>query len=252
MTQRIVLITGGSRGLGRSAALHLADRGHDIILTYRSQADAANDVVADIQARGRTAVALALDTAATDTFADFIARVTSALSQTWGRTTLDALINNAGMGLHEPFASTREDQFDAIMNTHVKGPFFLTQKLLPLIANEGRILNVSSGLARFSLPGMSAYAAAKGAIEVLTRYQAQELAERGIRVNVIAPGAIATDFNNATVRDNADASAMVSAMTALGRPGEPEEIGSAMAMLLSDDAGWINGQRIEASGGMRL
>lgn len=252
MTQRIILITGGSRGLGKSAALHLAQRGHDIVLTYQSREDAAQETVAEIEQRGRKAVALQLDAGASDTFADFTALLKTTLADTWQRDTVDGLINNAGMGLHEPFASTSEAQFDAIMATHVKGPFFLTQQLLPLIADEGRILNVSSGLARFSIPGSSAYGAAKGAVEVLTRYMAAELADRGIRVNVIAPGAIETDFSGGMVRDNATVNARVSSSTALGRPGKPDEIGSAMAMLLSDDAGWINGQRIEASGGMNL
>lgn len=252
MDNRIILITGGSRGLGRSAALHLAERSHDILLTYQSRDDAAQQTVAEIEQLGRKAVALQLDAGAAETFADFAAAIKKTLADTWQRDTFDGLINNAGMALHEPFANTSEAQFDAIMAAHVKGPFFLTQHLLALLADESRILNVSSGLARFSIPGSSAYAAAKGAIEVLTRYMAAELAERGIRVNVIAPGAIATDFSGGMVRDNAQANAMVSSITALGRPGTPDEIGSAMAMLLSDDARWINGQRIEASGGMRL
>ncbi|GAB3672345.1 SDR family NAD(P)-dependent oxidoreductase [Salinisphaera aquimarina] len=249
---RITLITGGSRGLGKSAALHLAERGHDLIITYRSQQAEAEAVVAAVEALGRRAVALPLDVGQTRSFAEFVSTVRGVLADTWQRETLDGLLNNAGMSLHEPFATTTEAQFDAIIDAHLKGPFFLTQSLLPLIADNGRILNVSSGLARFSMKGSSVYGAAKGAIEVLTRYLAAELAERGIRVNVIAPGAIATDFSGGMVRDNPEVNAFVSSITALGRPGEPEEIGSAMAMLLSEDARWINGQRIEASGGMHL
>lgn len=248
----LILMTGGSRGLGKNAALQLAERGYDIVLTYRSQRAEADAVVADIEARGQRAAALPLDVGQSATFADFAATLKQTLADIWQRETLDGLVNNAGMGLHEPFASTTEAQFDAIVDVHFKGPFFLTQQLLPLIADNGRILNISSGLARFSMPGASAYGAAKGAIEVLTRYLATELAERGIRVNVLAPGAIATDFNGGTVRDNADVNAFVSSVTALGRPGEADDIGRAMAMLLSEDATWINGERVEASGGMFL
>ncbi|MGN8198796.1 SDR family NAD(P)-dependent oxidoreductase [Salinisphaera sp. RV14] len=249
---QIILITGGSRGLGRSAALHLADRGHDIILTYRSQKEAAETAVAAIQAKGPKAVALPLDVGQARHFVAFAATVKRVLAQTWQRETFDGLLNNAGIAMHEPFASTTEEQFDAVIDTHLKGPYFLTQRLLPLLADGGRILNVSSGLARFSMPGTSIYGAAKGAVEVLTRYLATELAERQIRVNTIAPGAIATDFSGGRVRDNPEVNAYVSSITALGRPGRADEIGSAMAMLLSDDARWINGERIEASGGMRL
>lgn len=248
----IILITGGSRGLGRSAALHLAERGHDVVLTYRSRQADAEAVVAEIEAAGRRAVALPLDVSRSDTFADFAAELQRVLAETWQRETFDGLLNNAGISMHEPFASTSEEQFDAVIDTHLKGPYFLTQTLLGLIADGGRILNVSSGLARFSMPGTSIYGAAKGAVEVLTRYLATELAERGIRVNTIAPGAIATDFSGGLVRDNPEVNAYVSSITALGRPGEADEIGSAMAMLLSADARWINGERIEASGGMRL
>lgn len=249
---QIILITGGSRGLGRSAALHLADRGQDIILTYRSQKEAADTAVAAIQAKGRKAVALPLDIGQAKHFAAFAATVKRVLAQTWQRETFDGLLNNAGIAMHEPFASTTEEQFDAVIDTHLKGPYFLTQRLLPLLADGGRILNVSSGLARFSMPGTSIYGAAKGAVEVLTRYLATELAERQIRVNTIAPGAIATDFSGGMVRDNPEVNAYVSSITALGRPGRADEIGSAMAMLLSEDARWISGERIEASGGMRL
>ncbi|WP_423822066.1 SDR family oxidoreductase [Salinisphaera sp. SPP-AMP-43] len=248
----IILITGGSRGLGRSAALHLAERGHDVVITYRAQKADADAVVAEVESKGRKAVALALDVSDSHTFAEFANTLRSVLANHWQRETFDGLLNNAGMALHEPFVSTTEAQFDAVIDAHVKGPYFLTQQLLGLIADGGAILNVSSGLARFSMAGTSVYGAAKGAVEVLTRYLATELAERRIRVNVIAPGAIATDFGNGRVRDNPETNAYVASITALGRPGQPDEIGSAMAMLLSEEARWINGERIEASGGMRL
>lgn len=249
---KIVLITGGSRGLGRSAALHLADRGHDLIITWQNQESAAQDVIAQIQKAGRRAIALQLDVGSSTSFPAFANSVRQNLDEHWHRQHLDALINNAGGGLHASFAETTEAQFDQVMKVHLKGTFFLTQALLPLIADGGQILNVSSGLARFCVPGSGAYGAMKGAVEVLTRYLAQELGERRIRANVIAPGAIATDFSGSMVRDNPGVNAQVAAMTALGRAGVPEDIGRAMAMLISDDSRWINGQRIEVSGGMRL
>ena len=249
-TPRIALITGASRGLGRSAALQLAARGMDVILTYQRQADAAAQVVAQIEALGRKAVALPLDVADTHQFAGFAQQLEAALAHTWGRSQFDALVNNAGMGIHAAFADTTEAQFDQLLNTHLKGPFFLTQTLLPLLADGGSILNVSSGLTRFSLPGYAAYAAMKGGIEVLSRYQAKELGARGIRVNTLAPGAIETDFGGGAVRDNAQLNAFVASQTALGRVGLPDDIGQVVASLLADESGWINAQRIEASGGM--
>jgi NAD(P)-dependent dehydrogenase (short-subunit alcohol dehydrogenase family) len=250
MNQKIALITGGSRGLGRSAALKLAQQDVDIILSYRSKREQAEAVVAEIAATGRRAVALPLDAAVVAGFGDFAHAVRRALADNWQRDSFDYLVNNAGIGIHAPFAETSEAQFDELCNIHLKGVFFLTQKLLPLIADGGRILNVSSGLARFALPGYGAYAAMKGGIEVLTRYLAKELGARGIAVNVIAPGAIETDFGGGTVRDNAQVNAFVASQTALGRVGQPDDIGGAIAMLLSDGSRWINGQRIEASGGM--
>ena len=252
MTRKIALITGGSRGLGRSAALHLAAQGVDVIVTYRNQAGEAAAVVAEAERRGARAAALALDTGVIASFADFAVALRTVLRERWQREQFDFLVNNAGMGLHAGFAETTEAQFDALVNVHFKGVFFLTQTLLPLIADGGRILNVSSGLARFSLPGMSAYAAMKGAVEVLTRYLAKELGARKITANVIAPGAIETDFAGGMVRDDPQMNAAVAAQTALGRVGLPDDIGGAIAALLSEGTGWINGQRIEASGGVQL
>ena len=248
----LVLITGGSRGLGRSAALTLADHGHDVIVTYHRNVDEAKAVVSEIAAKGRKAAALQLDTGDVSSFPDFVTTLRRALDGEWGRDSFDALVNNAGVGIHKSFAETDEASFDMLMNIHFKGVFFLTQKLLPLIADGGRILNVSSGLARFSLPGMAAYGSMKGAIEVLTRYLAAELGPRRISVNVIAPGAIETDFGGGRVRDDAATNAQIAGNTALGRVGVPDDIGGAMAMLLAPESRWINGQRIEVSGGIYL
>jgi len=250
-THPITLITGGSRGLGAQMALDLARDGHDIVLTYREASAAANGVVARIQALGRRALALPLDVADTAAFLAFIDKLRAGLSA-WGAGQLDGLINNAGMGAHASFAETTPAQFEMLLNVHLKGPFFLTQALLPLLADGARILNISSGLARFAVPGYGAYAAMKGAMEVLTRYQAKELAGRGIRVNTLAPGAIATDFGGGAVRDNAELNRFVASVTALGRVGEAEDIGGAAAALMRPGAGWITGQRVEASGGMFL
>ena len=249
MTRQIALITGASRGLGRNAALQLAARGMDLILTYRSHATEATAVVADIDRLGGRAAALPLDVGMTATFGAFADAVRRQLSK-WGRERFDHLVNNAGSGVHAPFAGTTEGQFDELMNIHLKGPFFLTQALLPLIADGGRILNVSSGLTRFTVPGYAAYAAMKGGVEVLTRYQAKELGARGIRANTLAPGAIETDFGGGRVRNDKQLNAFVAAQTALGRAGLPDDIGGVVAALLADDTGWVNAQRIEASGGM--
>ncbi|MBZ9579472.1 SDR family NAD(P)-dependent oxidoreductase [Klebsiella quasivariicola] len=252
MTQRIALVTGGSRGLGKNAALKLAAKGTDILLTYHSNRQAALDVVAEIEQKGVKAAALALNVGDSSTFDAFASEVAQVLTQQWGRTTFDYLLNNAGIGLNVPFAETSEAQFDQLMNIQFKGPFFLTQRLLPLLQDGGRILNVSSGLARFALPGYAAYAAMKGAMEVLTRYQAKELGGRGISVNIIAPGAIETDFGGGVVRDNAEVNRHIAAQTALGRVGLPDDIGDAIAALLSDELAWMNAQRVEVSGGMFL
>ncbi|EIT70330.1 MULTISPECIES: SDR family NAD(P)-dependent oxidoreductase [Hydrocarboniphaga] len=248
-TTRIALITGGSRGLGRNAAIKLAEAGTDIVLTYRSQRAEAEAVIAEIAKLGRRAVALPLDVGVAASFGAFAEALRAELDKTWQRASFDYLLNNAGMGIHASFAETTEAQFDELMNAHLKGPFFLTQKLLPLIADGGRILNVSSGLARFSLPGYAAYATMKGGVEVLTRYMAKELGARGISVNTLAPGAIETDFGGGAVRDNAQLNAAIASQTALGRVGLPDDIGGVIAALLSPGTAWINAQRIEASGG---
>jgi NAD(P)-dependent dehydrogenase (short-subunit alcohol dehydrogenase family) len=249
---RIALVTGGSRGLGRSAALKLAEQGVDVILTYKSNRDEAQAVVRRIEELGRRAVALPLDVADSAGFGDFAARVKAALASTWQRERFDHLVNNAGTGAHASFAETTEAQFDQLVDVHLKATFFLTQKLLPLIADGGRIVNTSSGLARFTLPGYAAYAAMKGGIEVLTRYMAKELAARGIAVNTIAPGAIETDFGGGTVRDDREVNAQIAGVTAMGRVGLPDDIGGAVAALLSEGNRWVTGQRIEVSGGMML
>jgi NAD(P)-dependent dehydrogenase (short-subunit alcohol dehydrogenase family) len=248
----IALITGGSRGLGRSAALALAARGVDLILTYRTGQAQAQAVVAEAQSLGVRAVALPLDVADSASFAGFAEQVRAALREHWQRERFDYMVNNAGIGVHAAFADTTEAQFDQLMRVHLKGPFFLTQALLPLMADGGRILNLSSGLTRFALPGFAAYAAMKGAVEVLTRYLAKELGPRRIAVNVLAPGAIETDFGGGAVRDDAQLNAFIAAQTALGRAGRAEDIGTVVASLLSQDQGWVNAQRIEASGGMFL
>ncbi len=251
-TTPIVLVTGGSRGLGRNAALALARRGVDVILTYKSAEGEAHAAVREIEALGRRAVALQLDVGDSSSFAAFAGRVREALAQTWQRERFDYLLNNAGVGAHGSVAETSEEQFDLLYKVHLKGTFFLTQKLLPLIADGGRILNTSSGLARFSFPGYAAYAAMKGGIEVLSRYMAKELGPRGIAVNTIAPGAIETDFGGGAVRDNAALNAQVASVTAMGRVGLPDDIGNAVADILAGGTGWMTGQRIEVSGGMLL
>lgn len=252
MTRKIALITGASRGLGKSAALHLAAQGIDIIGTYHSAAAEAQAVVAQVEAIGGRAAMLQLDVSQSATFDAFVGQIDKLLKDVFAVDRFDFLINNAGVGTHASFVETTEAQFDQLVAIHVKAPFFLTQKLLPLINDGGRIINISSGLARFSLPGYAAYASMKGAVEVLSRYQAKELGPRGITVNTLAPGAIATDFGGGAVRDNTDVNAMVANNTALGRAGLPDDIGGAISILLADGSHWITGQRIEASGGMFL
>jgi NAD(P)-dependent dehydrogenase (short-subunit alcohol dehydrogenase family) len=252
MTTPIALVTGGSRGLGRSTALHLAARGVDVILTYHSNAAEAQAVVGQIEALGRRAVALQLDVGHSPSFAAFADALKKALAQGWQRERFDYLVNNAGVGHYAPFAEATEAQFDTLMNVHLKGPFFLTQKLLPLLNDGGRIVNISSGLTRFSLPGYAAYATMKGGVEVLTRYLAKELGARGIAVNTLAPGAIETDFGGGAVRDNAQLNSMIASQTALGRVGQPDDIGGAISALLQSDNRWVNAQRIEVSGGQSI
>lgn len=248
----IALITGGSRGLGRNTALSLARKGVDVVITYRSRADEAQAAVAEIEAASGRAAALPLDTGAVATFPAFVEELKRTLRETWQRERFDFLVNNAGIGLRKTIAETTEEEFDALMNVHLKGVFFLTQALLPLIEDGGRIINVSSGLARFSVPGSTAYAMMKGGVEVFTRYLAKELADRRITANTVAPGAIATDFNGGHVRDDADINRVVAGMTALGRAGVPDDVGPMIAALLSEDNRWVNAQRIEVSGGMNI
>lgn len=249
---KIALVTGGSRGLGRNTAEHLARRGADLILTYRTNRAEAEAVAAGITAMGRRAVALPLDTGDTRGFPAFAGAVAAALRDTWGTDSFDFLVNNAGIGIHAPFSETTAAQFDQLMNIHLKGVFFLTQQLLPQIADGGRIVMLSSGLARFALPGYSAYGTMKGAVEVLARYLATELGPRGISVNAVAPGAIETDFGGGVVRDNAEVNRFIAAQTALGRVGLPDDIGGAIADLLTGDFGWLTAQRIELSGGQSI
>jgi NAD(P)-dependent dehydrogenase (short-subunit alcohol dehydrogenase family) len=250
--QSVAVITGGSRGLGKSMALHLAERGVDSVITYRSGSKEARAVVTEIEGKGRKAVALPLDAADSSNFGAFAEALKSELRRSWQRQSFDFLVNNAGVGVHASFAQTTEAQFDELMKIHLKGPFFLTQRLLPLIADGGRILNVSSGLARFTFPGYAAYSAMKGGVEVLTRYLAKELGARQISVNTLAPGAIETDFGGGGVRDNGELNKLIASGIALGRVGLPDDIGNAVAMLLSPESAWINGQRIEVSGGQML
>ena len=249
-TPKIALVTGGSRGLGKNMALSLARKGIDVILTYHRQQAEAAAVVAEITALGRKAVALPLDAATVASFPAFYEQVTAALTGTFGTDRFDFLINNAGTALYALFADTTEAQFDDMLGIHLKGPFFLTQQALPLLRDGGRIINISSGLARFASPGSSAYASMKGAVEVLTRYQAKELGARGIAVNTVAPGAIETDFGGGRVRDDQQVNHYLAAQTALGRVGQPEDIGGVVAFLCTDEARWLNAQRLEASGGM--
>lgn len=249
---KIALITGASRGLGKNTALTLAKKEINVILTYHSREAEANSVVSTIAETGGKAVALQLDTGNTKTFDGFVVQVKQALQEKWQTEQFDFLVNNAGTGIYAPFAGTTEEDFDRMMNIHVKGVFFLTQKLLPLIKDGGRIINLSTGLARSTLPGYAAYASAKGAIEVLTRYLAKELGERQIAVNTIAPGAIETDFGGGAVRDNPELNSFIASQTALGRVGMPDDIGGAIASLLSEDNKWVNAQRIEVSGGQFL
>jgi NAD(P)-dependent dehydrogenase (short-subunit alcohol dehydrogenase family) len=251
-TQKIALVTGGSRGLGRNTAIALSRKGIDVIVTYHSRKEEAESVVKEIESNGRKAAALQLDAGDVSSFEAFASRLSDVLKQKWNQEHIDVLINNAGFGVHAPLADTTEEQFDSLMNVHFKGVFFLTQKLISRIADNGRIVNVSTGLTRFALEGYGAYAAMKGAIEILTKYMAKEWGRKGIRVNAVAPGAIATDFGGGVVRDNQGLKNFIGSQTALGRVGEADDIGGVVASLCTDDMGWVNAQRIEASGGMFL
>ena len=251
MSDRIALITGASRGLGRASALHLAERGTHVIGTYKTSADAAETVSDEIKAVGVKVAMLPFD-AEDEDYAGFTARVNRTLKSAFDGGTIDHLVNNAGIGINAAFQQTTQGQLDQLYRIHVRAPYFLTQALLPALSDGARILFVSSAVARFALPGYSAYAPMKGAVEVLTRYLARELSPRRIRVNCIAPGAVETDFSGGAVRDNPEINGMVASMTALGRPGRADDIGGAVSAILSDDMHWLNGELIELSGGQSL
>lgn len=251
-TNKIALITGGSRGLGRSMANKLADRGINVVITYHTNKTEANKVVSEVEARGVGALALQLDVTEADTFEQFVSVLQQELKEKFNTEKLDFLVNNAGIGLPTPLGGTEISVFDTLTDIHLKAPFFLTQLIAPNLNDGGGIVNVSSGLARFTAPGFSVYGSLKAAVEQLSRYLAKELGVRQIRVNCIAPGAIETDFGGGAVRDNADYNKMVSAATALGRAGLPDDIGDVVAFLCTDESRWINGQRIEVSGGTNL
>jgi NAD(P)-dependent dehydrogenase (short-subunit alcohol dehydrogenase family) len=251
-TSKIALVTGGSRGLGKNMAQHLAQKGLDVILTYHSQQADAEGVVAEITALGRRAVALQLDASNVGSFGGFFEQVKTALQDTFDTDRFDFLINNAGTGLYQPYDQVSEQQFDDLLNIHFKGPYFLTQQALPLLNDGGGIVNISSGLTRIVMPGSSAYASMKAAMEMLTRYQAKELAGRRIRSNIVAPGAIETDFGGGRTRDNKEINAHIASLTAMGRVGLPTDIGPVVAFLCTDEAYWIDAQRIEVSGGQSI
>lgn len=247
---KVALITGGSRGIGRSTAIQIAKRGTGVILTYNNNPAKADEVVAEIKKAGGSAVALKLDTSKVSSFGEFAARVAEVLKKDFGRETFDSLVNNAGIGQRTPILETTEAQFDELVNVNFKGPFFLTQKLVPLMADGGHIINLSSGLARFSFTGVAVYGSLKAGLESLTRYFAKEFAPRKIRVNTVAPGAIDTEFGGG--KGDAAHKKMIADQVALGRLGEADDIGLFIASLLSDDSRYLNGQRIEVSGGMML
>ena len=249
---KIALVTGGSRGLGKDMALRLAEQGKDIIITYNNNQSDAQEVVTQIKALGRKAEAIQLNLSIFSAIDGFINLVSDILSTNFDNRKLDYLVNNAGMGATISFANATEADFDNFTNVHFKGVFFLTQKLLPLLNDGGGIVNISSGTTRFANPGYSIYASMKSAVETLTRYIAKELGPRGIRANVVAPGPIETDFNNAGIRNNTQIKGYLASITALGRVGEAEDIGGIVAFLCSEQSRWINGQRIEVSGGINL
>ena len=249
---KIALVTGGSRGLGKNMAIAIAKKGIDVIITYNSKKDEADEVVSEIENLGQTASALQLNVADSGTFETFFKNVSEVLKTTFKTDKFDFLVNNAGIGIHNSFITTTEAEFDLLTNIQFKGPFFLTQKALNFMNDGGGIVNISTGLSRFSFPGYSAYASMKGAIETLTKYQAKELGERKIRANVVAPGAIETDFGGGVVRDNAELNKNIASLTALGRVGLPDDIGGVVAFLCTEEAFWVNAQRIEVSGGTNL
>ena len=251
-TQKIALITGGSRGLGKNMALALARRGLDVILTWHTNKEAADNVVTEIESLGRKATSFQLDTSNIAVFENFMKEVAAYTQATYGKASFDYLVNNAGTAFYSPIPEVKEKQMDDIYNIHFKGVFFLTQAALPFMNDGGGIVNISSGLARMSMPGSSVYGSMKAAIETLTRYTAKELGARRIRANVVAPGAIETDFGGGRVRDNKEINSQIAGITALGRVGLPDDIGGVVAFLCTDDARWINAQRIEVSGGQAI
>ena len=248
----VALVTGGSGGLGRDMAHRLADYGRDVVVTYRNNAESAEQLVSDLQAKGRKAAALQLDLTDFDKYGDFEERLRQTLSDSFGVDELDYLVNNAGIGAHAMIGQTSEETFDQLFNIQFKGTFMLTQRLLGLLRDGGAIVNVSTGLARFAIPGYAAYASAKGAVETFTHYLAKELGSRGIRANSVAPGAIDNEFNADALEHNPGMRERLSSVTAMGRMGKSSDIGGVVAFLCSDDAGWVTAQRIEASGGMFL
>jgi NAD(P)-dependent dehydrogenase (short-subunit alcohol dehydrogenase family) len=249
---KVALVTGGSRGLGKDIATQLAIKGFDIIFTYNSNVSEANRVVDEITTIGRKAKAVQLDVSDSKNFDSFIQNIKTVLKTDFETENIDTLINNAGVGTYTSIADTSEEVFDSMVNIHLKAPYFITQKLLPIMNDGGSIVNISSGLARFSYNNYAPYAIMKAAVETLTRYQAQEFGTRKIRVNTVAPGAIATDFGGGAVRDNKDLNGMIANNTALGRVGLPDDIGTVVAFLCSEDAKWVNAQRIEVSGGIHI
>ncbi|MDP4286166.1 MAG: SDR family oxidoreductase [Bacteroidota bacterium] len=252
MSNKIALITGGSRGLGKDMALRMAKDGHDVVITYVSKKDAAAEVVKEIEAMGMQAAALFLDVNNITSFSQFIDEFRQILKAKWNTESFDFLVNNAGIGATIPYLKVTEADFDQFINIHFKSVYFLTQQLLPLVNDNGRIINISSGTTRFCVPGYSVYASVKGAVEVFTRYLAKDVGARGITANVVAPGPVETDFNNGGNRDIPERKKFLASMTALGRVGQPKDIGGIIAFLCSEDGGWISGQRIEVSGGINL
>lgn len=249
-TSKIALVTGGSRGLGKDMAINLAKKGIDVILTWHNKEDEAMGTVKDIEGKGRQAASLQLDMADFKSLDHFVQQVLKTLQSKWNTSTLDFLINNAGMGATVPFEQVTEELFNDFLNVHFKGVYFLTQKLVPHINPGGRIINISTGTTRFSNPGYSVYASMKGAVEVFTKYLAKELGAKGISANVVAPGPVETDFNNAGIRNNPQMKTALSSLSPLGRVGNANDIGPVVAFLCTEEATWINGQRLEVSGGI--